>query len=201
MLLPLAWLIRVEDTTQHRRWLDQMVRYVVETQHASGAIPQQVDRPYTANEQYGTSEAPITYATGDRGADLLYTMNFAISGMHEAAMATGNPEYARVVDKMAAFFIRAQTQKRDPSELDGTWYRSFDFDKWDYWGSDGDAGWGVWTNEIGWTHSWITATLALRQMKTSLWDLSKDSRISTGFDKIRQGMLPGEPVPLRIVPK
>ena len=45
-------------------------------------------------------------------------------------------------------------------------------------------------NEIGWTHSWITATLALRQMKTSLWDLSKDSKISTGFDKIRRRMLP-----------
>ena len=145
MLLPLAWLIRVEDTMEHRRWLDQMVRYVVETQHASGAVPQQVDRPYTANEQYGTSEAPITYATGDRAADLLYTMNFAMSGMHEAAVATGNPEYARVADKMAAFFIRTQTQSEIHPELDGTWYRSFDFDKWEYWGSDGDAGWGVWT--------------------------------------------------------
>ena len=192
MLLPLAWLVRVDDTAEHRRWLHQMVEYVLDTQDVSGAVPQQVDRPYTANEQYGTSEAPITYAAGDPASDLLYTMNFAISGMHEAAVATGDPEYARSVDRMAEFFVRVQTRSETHPELDGTWFRSFDFAKWEYWGSDGDAGWGVWTNEIGWTHSWITATLALRQMHTSLWDVSQDSRIAEHFDKYRKVMLPGE---------
>ena len=198
MLLPLAWLVRVDNTAEHRKWLHQMVQYVLKTQHASGAVPQQVDRPYAANGQYGTSEAPITYRAGDPAADLLYTMNFAISGMHEAAVATGDPQYARVVDRMADFFIRVQTRSETHPELDGTWFRSFDFDKWEYWGSDGDAGWGVWTNEIGWTHSWITATLALRQMKTSLWDVSKDSKIAAGFDKVRRQMLPGDVLPLRV---
>jgi len=190
MLLPLAWLLRVEDTPQHRQWLDQMARYVFDSIQPCGAIPQHVEAPYTANKQYGTGEAPITYVAGDPATDLLYTLNFAISGMHEAAAVTGDPQYARAVDKMAEFFTRIQTRSETHPELDGTWFRSFDFDKWEYWGSDGDAGWGVWTNEIGWTHSWIAATLALRQMKTNLWDLTRDSKIAKDFDTLRQQMLP-----------
>ena len=91
---------------------------------------------------------------------------------------------------MADFFIRTQTQSQKHSELDGTWYRGFDFNKWDYWGSDGDAGWGVWSNEIGWTHSWITATLAMHEMKTNFWELSSGSKITTKFDHYRKLMLP-----------
>jgi hypothetical protein len=150
-----------------------------------------VDRPFTANEQYGETESPIAYATGDPATDLLYSMNFAAIGMHEAAAATGDPEYARAADRLADFLIRVQTRSETHPELDGTWYRGFDFRRWDYWGSDGDAGWGVWSTETGWTHSWITATLALRQLQTSLWDLSADSGIARHFEKYRQQMLPG----------
>ena len=112
--------------------------------------------------------------------------------MHEAAAATGDERYAQSAARMADFFIRTQTRSEAHPELDGTWYRGFDFQKWDYWASDGDAGWGVWTNEIGWTHSWITTTLALRQRKTSLWELTKDNRITRHFDKYRSQMLPDE---------
>ena len=152
--------------------------------------PQMVDRPYAANEQYGAGEAPIVYETGDPGTDLLYTMNFAFSGMHEAAAATGDTRYAEAAERMAKFLIRAQTQSEARPELSGTWFRAFDFGKWDYWGSDGDAGWGVWTTESGWTHSWITATLAMRQMKTSLWEISQDRRVKPRFDELRRKMLP-----------
>ena len=94
MLLPLAWLVRVEDTPEHRKWLETWHNLSSIPWTPSGAIPQMVDVPYAANEQYGTGEAPIVYETGDPGTDLLYTMNFAFSGMHEAAAATGDPRYA-----------------------------------------------------------------------------------------------------------
>ena len=190
MLLPLAWLVRVEDTPEHRQWLETMARFVFDTLTPAGAIPQMVDRPYAANDQYGTGEAPIVYETGDPGTDLLYTMNFAFSGMHEAAAATGDPRYAEAAERMAEFLIRAQTQSEARPELSGTWFRAFDFQRWDYWGSDGDAGWGVWSTETGWTHSWITATLALRQMKTSLWEISKNRGSAPRFDELRRKMLP-----------
>ena len=105
---------------------------------------------------------------GDRRA--LYASISHSSACTRRPPPRANARYAQSAAKMADFFIRTQTKSESHPELDGTWYRGFDFKKWDYWASDGDAGWGVWTNEIGWTHSWITATLALRHMKTSLWN-------------------------------
>ena len=36
MLLPLAWLVRVEDTPEHRRWLQTVAADLVKHQHAPG---------------------------------------------------------------------------------------------------------------------------------------------------------------------
>ncbi len=193
MLLPLAWLVRVEDTPEHRKWLDMIARRVIDMQDASGAIPQITWKVVGSNEEFGTGECAIIHQTGDPATDLLYSINFAFIGMHEAAAVTGNPDYAKSVDRMADFFIRSQTQSETHPELDGTWYRSFDFRKWEYWGSDGDLGWGVWTNEIGWTHSWITTGLALRQMKTCLWDLCRESGIAQVFEANCNRMLKDVP--------
>ena len=43
---------------------------------------------------------------------------------------------------------------------------------WEAWGSDSDVGWGAWSVETGWTQTWITTTLALRQLNTTLWELA-----------------------------
>lgn len=192
MLLPLAWLVRVENTKEHRAWLDKMAQYVISIQDQSGAIPQIPGKIVESNAGYGRGECAMAHKEGDPVTDALYSINFAFLGMHEAAAATGNKEYARSADKMADFFIRTQTQSQKHPELDGTWYRGFDFKKWDYWGSDGDIGWGVWSNEIGWTHSWITATLAVREMKTNFWDLTSRSKVASRFDYYRKMMLPDE---------
>jgi hypothetical protein len=114
--------------------------------------------------------------------------------MHEAAAATGEERYARSAARMADFFVRTQTRSSTRTELDGTWYRGFDFRKWDYWASDGDWGWGVWTTESGWTHSWITTALALRELNTSLWSLSKDSGVAEPFAALRAQMVPDDVV-------
>jgi hypothetical protein len=190
MLLPLAWLVRVDDTPEHRAWLDTIARYVISIQDRSGAIPQIPGKVVASNMGYGTGECAMAHKEGDPVTDALYSINFAFLGMSEAAAATGNESYRRSAEKMADFFIRTQTQSQKHPELDGTWYRGFDYAKWDYWGSDGDAGWGVWSNEIGWTHSWITATLAIREMKTSFWDLSSGSKVNEKFSYYRKMMLP-----------
>lgn len=190
MLLPLAWLVRADDTPEHRAWLDTIAQYIINIQDKSGAIPQIPAVIVSSNEGYGRGECAMAHKAGDPVTDALYSINFAFLGMTEAANATGNMEYKRSADRMAEFFIRTQTQSRKHDELDGTWYRGFDYQKWDYWGSDGDAGWGVWTNEIGWTHSWITATLAIREMKTSFWELGSKMDISPVFNYYRRLMLP-----------
>ncbi len=206
LLLPLAWLVRVDDREQHRQWLDQVARFLMAHQDSSGAICQVVtsqesteirpeDRriivhPLRSNEEYGQEEVPIVYQTGDPGTDLLYTLNFAFLGMHEAGRATGNPDYLRAADRMADFLVRVQTRSTQRPELSGTWFRGFDVKRWDFWGSDGDWGYGVLTTQTGWTHSLIAATFALRRMKTSLWDLTKHSTVGRGFEACRARMIP-----------
>jgi hypothetical protein len=88
-------------------------------------------------------------------------------------------------DKLAEFLCRIQVSSEAHPELDGAWFRAFEFNRWDYWGSNADAGWGAWSIESGWTQGWITAVLAMRHMNTSLWDLTVDSGVGEHFDGLR----------------
>jgi hypothetical protein len=196
MLLPLAWLVRVKDTPEHRGWLADVAKYILEAQDASGAIVQKVSGHPITNAQYGAMEAPLIHTDGDPCTDLLYTTNFAFLGLHEAAAATGDAELREACDRLADFLVRAQARADRPAELDGAWFRGFDFRRWDYWGSNADLGWGVWSTETGWTQGWITSVLALRQLETSYWELTKSSRIAERFEPIRRRMLPDEALAL-----
>jgi hypothetical protein len=191
MLLPLAWLVRVSDTPEHRRWLGIMVHYILGIQDASGAIPQHVLRPGGSNEEYGTAECPLIYDNGDPCTDLLYAANFGFIGLHEAVAATGNPEWRRAEDRLADFMVRIQVRSSH-AELEGAWFHGFDFRRWDFWGSNGDIGWGVWCTETGWTQGWIVAALALREMKTSFWDFTSHSRIGKLMPEWRPRMMPDD---------
>ena len=72
----------------------------------------------------------------------------------------------------------------------GGWFRAFDFGRWEHWGCNADHGWGAWAIESGWTQGWITSVLALRQMDTSLWDLTHASEIERHFERLRKRMIP-----------
>jgi hypothetical protein len=197
MLLCLAWLIRLEDTPEHRAWLHRVAHDLLERQDASGAIREEIGalgrgqmQPPQSNDAYGTGESPLLQHNGDSVCDLLYTCNFAFLGLHEAATATGDPEYAQAEDRLADFLCRIQVRSDRHPELDGGWFRAFDFRLWDYWASNADAGWGAWSIESGWTQGWITAVFALRQLRTSLWDLTAGSRIGRHLGSLRPLMIP-----------
>jgi len=197
MLLALAWLVRVEDTPEHRAWLRQIAQDLLATQDRSGAICEEIGQaakggcpPPASNEAYGTAEAPLIQSNTDAASDLLYTCNFALLALHETAAVTGDPFFQTAEDRLATFLCRIRIRSENHPELDGGWFRAFDFKRWEYWASSTDAGWGAWSIESGWTQSWITAVLALRQMNTSLWDLTKESEITRHFDQVRQEMLP-----------
>ncbi len=175
MLLPLSWLVRIEGTEEHRRWLSDVAEDLVRDQQSNGAIPErelggpghfQASR---ANEEYGLSESPLIQHTGDPASDQLYTTGFALIGLHEAAAATGDARLTELADRLAGYLVRIQTTSTQP-RLDGTWLRAFDYRRWDYWSSSGDLGWGAWCIEVGWGQSWIALALALRQSGASLWD-------------------------------
>lgn len=192
MLLPLAWLVRVEDTPQHRRWLQQIAEDLLSFQDSSGAIQEEIASSLRSNAEYGTCETSLLAQNGDPVADMLYTCNFALISLNEAAAATGNPGIAGAADRLAEFLIRIQIRSHTHPDLDGAWFRGFDFRRWEPWGSNGDSGWGAWCTETGWTQGCIVAGLALRQARQSLWQLTAQSRAAAHFEKLRRQMLPDE---------
>ena len=190
MVLCLSWLIRVEDNPEYRNWLNCMVEDLLKYQDPCGAIRekpvyQKAGGAYQAqtNETYGTGETAVVQQDGDPASDQLYTTGFALLGLHEASLATHNPIYQEAEKKLAEYLCRIQISSQKYPYLHGAWFRAFDFNKWEYWASSGDAGWGAWCIESGWGQAWITAILGLRSLDISLWDYALQKDITKDFDK------------------
>lgn len=200
MVLPLAWLVRVEDTPQHRQWLDFVVQKLLSDMDESGAIQERLgikglgryDR-IASNKEYGTKEAPLISENGDPVADMLYTCNFALFALQEAAAATGNPDYNTATKRLADFLVRIQINSQKHPDLNGAWVRAFDFNQWEYWASNADSGWGPWGTLSGWTQSWIMNGLILFDTRKSFWDQSanafKNNEFKTQADLKIKSML------------
>lgn len=200
MILPLAWLVRVEDTQKHRDWLNTICNDLLQRQVETGALREELGEGskgrYGApksNENYGHSEAPVIHTNGEPVADMLYTSNFAFFALNEAAQATKDPTYIEAVNALAEFLLRIQSRSSGRGDLDGCWFRAFDYENWEYYGSNADHGWGAWGTLTGWTQSFITTTLALKMQETSYWDITKDSQIGSGIDTAWSLMLPNRP--------
>lgn len=203
MLLPLAWLIRVEDTPEHREWLSRVAGDLLKTQQPSGAMREvfaggggHLHAP-ASNDAYGTGEAPLAQTDGDPVSDQLYTTGFALLGLHEAAASTGDARYQQAEARLAEYLCRIQVKSTDYPFVDGAWFRAFDYTKWDYWGSAADIGWGPWNAESGWGPAWINAMLALRRKKTTVWDFTATSRIAEQLSAVQQEMAINKGGPLR----
>jgi hypothetical protein len=181
MILPLAWLVRVEDTPEHRRWLDMIVSKLLESQDACGAIREELGNSasdankilVTSNEAYGKNEAPLIARNGDPVADMLYTCNFSFFALNEAARATGDVKYNEAVKKLADFLVRIQVKSSRHKDIDGAWFRAFDYGRWDYWASNADNGWGAWCTLTGWIQSWIVATQTNVENGDSFWETTR----------------------------
>ncbi len=202
MILALAWLVRVEDTEEHRRWLRRIAHDLLKHQQPCGAIPERLSRLAgggyavpTSNEAYGTSETPLIQKNGDPVSDQLYTTGFALFGLHEAAAATHDPQLKEAVDRLSEYMIRIQTRCAKRPELDGTWFRAFDYDQWDCWASSADVGWGAWCLETGWGQVWAGATLGLRLQQTSFWDFTASSKINLKLPEVRKQMSVNQGLP------
>ena len=141
-----------------------------------------------SNEAYGTGETPLIQTNDDPACDQLYTTGFALLGLHEAAAVTGDQTLSAAEEKLAKFLCRIQLRSQQLPWLDGAWFRAFDFGKWDYWSSNADAGWGAWSVEAGWGQSWIAATLALREKRTTLWEWTANSKIASHLSQVQQQM-------------
>lgn len=197
MILPLAWLYRVSPTEQHRQWLSFMADELLRNQVECGAIREELGNPAKggfgrtpSNALYGVTEAPLIFDNGDPVCDMLYTTNFAFVGLYEAAAATGDPKYWDAVRRMGDFLVRIQVSSKEFENVDGAWFRAFDYEDWDYWASNADAGWGAWSTLTGWIQSWIVGTLARQQQEQSLWELINSKQLQASLPShIISGML------------
>ena len=183
MVLPLAWLYRVSPTPEHKEWIDRITRDLAANQVECGAIREELGDPskgqygsQRSNADYGRTEAPLIFANGDPVADMLYTSNFAIFGLNEAACATGDPIIKEMAGALAEFLVRIQARSEKYKSVDGAWFRAFNYRNWDYWASNADAGWGAQSTLTGWIQSWIVSTLALMEKNTSYWEVTLAKR-------------------------
>jgi len=195
MLLCLAWLLRVDDTPEHREWLSRIAGDLIERQDRSGALQEKLAGTGgghylipQSNETYGTGETPLIQRDGDPASDQLYTAGFALLGFHEAFAATGDASLKAAEDRLAGFLCRVQVRSDALPWLDGCWFRAFDFRRWDYWASSADAGWGAWSVETGWGAAWTAAVLALRAKDTSFWDFTAGSAIERLLSEVTSEM-------------
>ena len=142
-----------------------------------------------ANEAYGSTEASLIFDNGDPVADMLYTTNFAFVGLCEAAKATNDSTYVKAVNQMRDFLIRIQVKSDKFRNVDGAWFRAFNYQDWNYWAANADAGWGAWSTLTGWIQSWIVGTQFLMEKNTSLWELSNRKDISKTANKVIEEMI------------
>lgn len=194
MLLCLAWLVRVEDTPEHRHWLHLLAEDLINIQTECGALPERFRgrgggyQIPQSNDAYGTGETPLLQQNGDPVTDQLYVTGFALLGLHEASGVLHEARIKAAEDKLAEYACRIQTRSKSLPSLAGTWFRAFDFERWEAWASSGDAGWGAWSEEAGWAQSWTVAVLGLRQMKSTLWDLTASNDIAANLAAVRLQM-------------
>lgn len=197
MLLPLAWLVRIEPTAEHKGWLELMVNEVLKNQVACGGIREELGDPTVGmfgktrtNDDYGKHEAPLIFDNGDPVVDMLYTTNFAFVGLNEAAKAMEDKRYTEALVRMSDFLTRIQVKSEKFKSVDGAWFRAFNYNNWDYWASNADSGWGAWSTLTGWTQSWIISTQALVEMDTCIWDMTGDIDLKKQWPASKKRMYP-----------
>lgn len=203
MLLCLAWLVRVENTAEHRQWLRQVADDLISIQDKCGALQEHFRgtgggyQIPNSNDAYGTSESPLIQENGDPVSDQLYVTGFALLGLHEAAAVVNDESIKTAENKLAEYACRIQNKSETLPWLAGTWFRAFDFKRWEAWASSGDAGWGAWSEEAGWGQAWTAAALALRQAHTTLWDITAKAQIASKISTVRLTMSQNDGAPWR----
>ncbi|WP_440273700.1 hypothetical protein [Ferdinandcohnia sp. SAFN-114] len=165
-LLSLADMYAVTKSDTILEGLYEVLDYLTENQHKQGGI-EESDNPDP--ERYGTEDTGVFRMNGEGIADQLYTNNFLLMNVWEAWKATGDTKIKKIHEKLAHFLSNIQiTSQR--KEFDGAWMRSYHLDSEEYFGNNGDTGWGAYVIESGWTNAIILSGLILKELDQSLLD-------------------------------
>jgi len=207
--LVLALMMQIDpENKQYSQWLKQVVDDIEARMDKHGALLETFHimdnglyAPPKSHQLYGSAEAPLIDRNGDPCCDFVYTQVFALAGMHEAFMASGNEHYRSVRDKLAEFMIRTQIVSAEHPEFNGGWMRAFDTDLWDYYGSSSDPFWGAWCLESGWTNAPAAMNLLMISENRSLYSMMPPAGSGAElFAAIRASMQEVHPVDQSMAP-
>ena len=95
----------------------------------------------------------------------------------------------KALNQMNDFLIRIQVKSDKFKNVDGAWFRAFNYQDWNYWASNADAGWGAWSTLTGWTQSWIVGTQFLIEKNTSLWNVMNQKSVSKTANEVISEMI------------
>ena len=156
LLLPLAWRVRLDNSTANRDqlrrvWRDMKAVWVERGQWGvgtcvfpvskTGAVTHMLAPPPSNNAAYGNGEKSICQQSGDPASDLLYESNYLLMNLQEAFAATGEGDYKVHADKLANYIARVQAKSTIHPHYNGTFFRAFDYRRWEFFGASGDWGW------------------------------------------------------------
>ncbi|MEH7179704.1 hypothetical protein [Neobacillus vireti] len=165
-LLSLAQLYAITKDEEIRKGLYEVTDYLTRHQHELGAI-EEADNPDP--ERYGTEDTGVFRLNQEGIADQLYTNNFLCVNAWEAVKATRNSDLKDFHEKIVHFISSIQISA-PKCEFDGGWMRSFHLERGEYYGNNGDTGWGAYVMESGWTNAIIVSGLLLKELDQSLLD-------------------------------
>jgi hypothetical protein len=165
-VLPLGFLGRFDESGGALSTLERIVQYLLSHQSSSGGI-EEADNPDP--DRFGKEDAGVFIHNGEGIADQLYTNNFLLMNIWEAWKATGYTRYKALYDDLSSYICHIQIHSSDV-RYHGGWMRAYDLNKEEYFGNNGDTGWGPYCMESGWTQAVTSSGLLLGLLNTSLFD-------------------------------
>jgi len=168
-LLAISALLRYKDDDVLKHGLNDIIKYLKSNHHRRGGV-EEADNPDP--ERYGAEDTGVYLYNNEGIADLLYTNNFLLMNLWETWKAVNKEEYYSYYTKVRDFIAGIQISSRE-ERFDGGWMRSFDMSNNEYFGNNGDTGWGPYCIEGGWTVAIISIGLLLEKLNLSLFDLPK----------------------------
>jgi hypothetical protein len=159
-LLPISLLYYYTQEEKYKRALFEVANnFLLNHQVACGAI-QEWDNSRKELAKPGLGDVGVFHDNGEPISDQLYCTSFASMNLWIAYKATGEKIFLDRFLKLTDYLVRIQIES-DYKVIDGGWMRAFDFEDWEYYGSNADTWWGPYCMETGWSNSIIDIAIAL----------------------------------------
>ena len=166
-LLPLALAAAYSTDPAFSAALREQAEYLVSRMVPCGAIQEQ--GAYTGSKVQG-GDLSLIHDSSEPISDQLYTTSFAAMNFWIAYKATGDAFYRHNFFRVADFLVRIQIESGDRT-IDGGWMRGFDYNLWEYYGSNADQSWTAYCLETGWCNAIIDLALELYLLDDTFYEV------------------------------